>query len=82
MKEKQCIVIYIPESISHLPVQIRRNLGDLQFLFSLESDEVSYTADVEKKYTFIWRQQDYLKVLLADILWIEADKSYSCVHLA
>jgi len=81
MKEKQ-IVIHIPESLSHLPVQILRNSNHSQIIFALQSESEAYVGDIKKKYVFVWRQQDYLKVRLDDILWIEADKSYSCIHLA
>lgn len=81
MEEKQGIVIHIPESLSHLPVQVLRNSNHSQLIFTLQSESESYVEDIRKKYVFVWRQQDYVKVLLDDILWVKADKSYSCLHL-
>ncbi len=81
MEEKQGIVIHIPESLSHLPVQIFRNSSHSQLVFALQSESETYVEDFKQKYVFVWRQQDYVKVLLDDILWIKADKSYSCIHL-
>ncbi len=81
MEEEQGIVIHIPESLSHLPVQIFRNSNHSQLIFALRSESETYVEDIEKKYVFVWRQQDYVKVLLDDILWVKADRSYSCIHL-
>ncbi len=81
MEEKQGIVIHIPESLSHLSVQILRNSNHSQLIFALQSESETYVEDIKKKYVFVWRQQDYLKVQMEDLLWVEADKSYSCIHL-
>ena len=35
----------------------------------------------ERKYVFIWRQNDYLKTAVDEIQWIEAAGSYSRIHL-
>ena len=35
----------------------------------------------ERKYVFIWRQNDYLKAAVDEIQWIEAAGSYSRIHL-
>ena len=32
---------------------------------------------IERKYVFIWRQNDYLKAAVDEIQWIEAAGSYS-----
>ncbi len=81
MEEKQGIIIHIPESLSHLPVQIFRNSNHCQLIFALQSESETYVEDLKQKYVFVWRQQDYVKVLLDDILWVKADKSYSCIRL-
>ncbi len=79
--EKQGIIIHIPESLSHLPVQILRTSNHSQLIFALESETETYTDELREKYAFVWRQQDYVKVQLDDIMWIKADKSYSSIHL-
>ncbi len=81
MEEKHGITIYIPENISQLPIQILKSSNHQQIIFSMRSESETYADELEKKYVLIWRQQDYQKVLVDDIVWIKADKSYSCIHL-
>lgn len=84
MKQKLLLEITLPESLSDLPVRIVRGTGGRELVLSLTaSDAESISGDEsERKYAFIWRQNDYLKVSLDEILWIEADKSYSIIHLS
>lgn len=87
MKQKQLLEIILPESLSDLPVRIVRGPVCSELVLSLTVPEAvlkpePVSADgSEQKYAFIWRQNDYLKVALDEILWIEADKSYSIIHL-
>lgn len=65
-----------------LPVQIVRGAGYRHLAFCVEQENnVSFSAISERRYAFIWQQNDYLKVVLDDILWIEAAGSYSVFHL-
>lgn len=82
MKGKTCIVIQVPESISDIPIQIIRNSHNPQLIFSIESDNETNADNDSYEYVFIWQHQEYLKVNLKDITWVEADKSYSRIHLA
>lgn len=85
MKEKQSLVIILPEELADLPIQIVRSSGQgQQMLFSIlpEGEDMGYTDRLEKKYVFVWHQNDYIKVSLDEILWIEADRSYSKIYLS
>lgn len=82
MKEKQLLVIILPAHMEELPVQIIRGAGYKHLVLSVEQEEnISFSTTYEKRYAFIWQQNDYLKVALDDILWIEAAGSYSIFHL-
>lgn len=83
MKQKILLEITIPESMSDLPVRIVRGPGCKELLLGLTPADAVLDSGKgsEQKYAFIWRQNDYLKVSLDEILWIEADKSYSIIHL-
>ncbi len=85
MKQKQHLVITLPESLADLPIRIIRDSDceelDLNLLPLDTETEIRCTDPPEKKHAFIWRQHDYAKVALDEIQWIEADKSYSIVHL-
>lgn len=82
-KEKQRLVIILPEKLKNMPVQIRQSFNHEELVFNIEpAEEKPACADrPEVKYAFIWRQNDFLKVALDEIVWVEADKSYSKIYL-
>lgn len=83
MKEKQLLVIILPEHLEKLPVQIIRGAGYENLVLSVEQENnVSFSITNKRQYAFIWQQSDYRKVALDDILWIEAAGSYSVFHMA
>lgn len=84
MSKKQHLIIILPEKLADVPIQIIRSTSREQLTFNLHPAEDESTAPdrPEKRYSFIWRQNDYLKVALNEILWIEADRSYSNIHLS
>lgn len=84
MKKKQRLVVILPEKLADVPIQIIRNSARDHLILDLHpSEEETRRMDrPEKRYSFIWRQNDYLKVALNEILWIEADRSYSNIHLS
>ncbi len=51
--EKQGIIIHIPESLSHLPVQILRTSNHSQLIFALESETETYADELKRKYVFV-----------------------------
>ncbi len=85
MKEKQCLIISLPAHLADLPIQIVRGSGHKGLVCSIqqmdEENNIEYSVGEDKKYIFIWRQNDYLKLTLEEILWIEAEGSYSRVYL-
>lgn len=82
MREKQTLVLTLPDNMEDVPVQIMRGSGQKHLVVSLGQEGLLSSSALEKRYAFIWRQNDYLKVALDDILWIEATGSYSVIHLA
>jgi len=86
MKRKQRLVITLPEALAELPIRIIRGPnceGPVLNLLPLDTGtEVIRDEPPEKKYAFIWRQNDYAKIALDEIKWVEADRSYSIIHLA
>lgn len=81
MEKKQYLVITLPESLAELPVRIERSPGCQGIVLNLSQEEIAQNVSDVRKYAFIWRQTDYLKVVCDDILWIEANGSYSKVCL-
>lgn len=83
MKEKQCLVITLPPHLAELPIQIVRGSAHKELVCNIGSleDNVNCSNETERKYVFVWRQNDYLKLALDEILWIEAEGSYSKLYL-
>lgn len=83
MEKKQQVVIILPEQLADLPVKIIRSATCKELVFSIQSpdEEVLYGNRSNPKYAFVWQRENYAKVEIEDIQWIEADKSYSVIHL-
>jgi len=86
MRNKQYIEITLPEELADLPIQIVRGTDCNKLIIGVQDTEddangITYADNTEKKDIFIWRKNDYLKVTMDEILWIEADSGYSTVHL-
>ena len=85
MRKNQQLVIVLPESSEELPIRIVRGSRSMELRLRLcppdgEERHVNETCP-ERKYVFIWRQNDYLKAAVDEIQWIEAAGSYSRIHL-
>ena len=85
MRKNQQLVIVLPESSEELPIRIVRGSRSMELRLRLcpldgEERHVNETCP-ERKYVFIWRQNDYLKTAVDEIQWIEAAGSYSRIHL-
>ena len=78
MRKNQQLVIVLPESSEELPIRIVR--GSRSMELDGEERHINETCP-ERKYVFIWRQNDYLKTAVDEIQWIEAAGSYSRIHL-
>lgn len=81
MEKKQCLVITLPESLAELPIRIERSPGCQGIVFNFSPEESARQLADNKKYFFIWHQAGYVKVERDDILWIEAEGSYSNISL-
>lgn len=83
MKKKQCLIIILPPHLAELPIQIIRGSGFKELICGIQSSEnnLNYSSRTDAKYVFVWHQNDYLKLTPDEILWIEADGSYSKLHL-
>lgn len=84
MAVKQQLVITLPACLADVPIRIVKNfLGkDMEIQLIPEDEKVEISRDETPKYAFIRDREDFRKVALGDILWIEADGSYSIFHLA
>lgn len=83
MKEKECLVISLPAHLAELPIQIIRGSSykELVCCVQAEKNQIAFSDRIDQKYVFVWRQNDYLKLVLEEILWVEAEGSYSKLHL-
>lgn len=83
MKNKQQLVITLPEELADLPVKILRGSARKELLLSVRQADENETFKEPSglKYSFVWQREGYVKIALEDIGWIEADKSYSIIHL-
>lgn len=82
-QKKQEITIVLPESVADMPVRIVRGNGSSEIIMKVSSsdDERMPTMDTKPKYAFVWEYCGYRTVALDEIEWIEADGSYSRLHL-
>ena len=83
--KNQHLVIVLPESSEELPIRIVSGSRSMELRLCLCPPDgverhVNETCP-ERKYVFIWRQNDYLKAAVDEIQWIEAAGSYSRIHL-
>ncbi len=65
MRKNQQLVIVLPESSEELPIRIVRGSRSMELRLCLcppdgEERHINETCP-ERKYVFIWRQNDYLK---------------------
>lgn len=74
MRKNQQLVIVLPEGSDELPIRIVRGSRSMELRLCLcppdgEERHVNETCP-ERKYVFIWRQNDYLKTSVDEIQWI------------
>lgn len=78
----QELVIILPEGMDNVPVKIIRSEEEQEFnviLLNL-SDTRDYPSMIEDRHALIWHQNEYERVSLNEIVWIEANGSYCCIH--
>lgn len=83
MRNKKCLLITLPEELADFPIRIVRGTMDERVLLSMETTDghIGYSEHTHKKYVFVKRQDGYLKISVDEIMWVEADRSYSTMHL-
>lgn len=82
MKLNQQLVIILPERLADVPVRVIRDTNSEEIIIGLHTADANIAhAAPEKRYVLIWRQNDYVKVALDEIECVEADGSYSIIHL-
>lgn len=80
MEQKHSLVIAISEELAELPIQIIKGKqvhNELVLKVTGLRDVPVPDADIEKKYAMVWQKDLYVKIMLDDILWIQADHGYS-----
>lgn len=84
METKNRLVLMLPKELADMQVTVMRSNADHKIIFSIQKAEEEGNGETGRqnlKYAFVWRQEDYLKISLGDIMWIEAERSYSVVRL-
>ncbi len=84
MVKQHQLVIILPEDMADIPVRVINNPDSMELvLTTLPSDGTPAVRSerMERKYAFVWHHEDYIKVALDEICWIEASGSYSIIHL-
>lgn len=78
----QELVIILPEGMENAPVRIIRNEGveELSVNVINLSKPRRYSSTTEIRHTLIWHQNEYERVSLNEIIWIEANGSYCQIH--
>lgn len=83
-QKKQQITIILPESVADMPVRVVRGKDLREIIVDISPEEENRVCleDGKPKYAFVWEYDKYRKVTLDELEWIEADESYSVLHLS
>lgn len=84
MEQKHCLVIALPEEMAELPIRIVKGKevhNELVLKVVCLRDVPESEVVIEKKYALVWHKNLYVKIMLDDILWIQADYGYSILRL-
>ena len=78
----QELVIILPEGMEDVPVRIIRNkeAEELSIKVVSLSETKRHSLTNEKRHTLVWHQNEYERVSLNEIMWIEANGSYCQIH--
>lgn len=78
----QELVIILPEGMENAPVRIIRNekVEELSVNIVNLSLPRRYSSTTEIRHTLIWHNNEYERVSLNEIVWIEANGSYCHIH--
>lgn len=80
----QELVIILPEEMENIPVRIIRDEKtdelNVKIVSLAETRGKRSPPTLEKCHAFIWHQNEYEHLSLNEIMWIEANSSYCCIH--
>lgn len=81
IRNKQLVVI-LPEHLADVQVRVIKGAGSEELILAVEDAAGAGGAEPsEKRHALTWQHDGYRKIALDDVQWIEADGSYSIVHL-
>lgn len=84
MKRKLQLTINLPGAMAEMLERIIGSSHNKELVLNLDSNEEKGLlgfGEEKRKYAFIWNKDCLEKVPLEEIMWIEADGSYSLFHL-
>lgn len=81
MEKRPYVAINLPETLKEMSIRIGRCPCCRGILFGFEPECAVPPMPDCQKYFFVWHRNDYLKVERDELLWIEANGSYSKIHL-
>lgn len=83
MESNYQMTIILPEEMAELPVFVVQGSGAQRLVVNVNPADagVVFGEKPEEKYLFLQDYGKYLKIAFDDILWIEAEGSYSVFHL-
>lgn len=82
-QKKREITISLPECVADMPVRVIRKGECSEIIVEISSanEDRMQVETIKPKYAFVWGSCSHHAVALDDIEWIEADGSYSRLHL-
>lgn len=76
----QELVIILPAGMENAPVRIIRNEGVEELRINVVNLSEPRSSTTGIQHTLIWHQNEYERVSLNEIIWIEANGSYCRIH--
>lgn len=84
MEQKYSLVIMLPEGMTDMPIQIIKGKmahNNLVLKVVQLRNPLAYHEPIKKKFAFVWQNDIHVKIMMDDILWIQADHGYSILKL-
>lgn len=75
MSQKKQITIVLPNNMANIPVHVVRSGVCSEIIVDIQAEDEYLKAEEaeEVKYALIWKNLGYVKVMLDEIEWLEAD---------
>lgn len=74
----------LPEGMTDMPIQIIKGKmahNNLVLKVVQLRNPLAYHEPIKKKFAFVWQNDIHVKIMMDDILWIQADHGYSILKL-